>query len=99
MTQSPVEQLSPFQQTILDVVLKYSGQFSSSGLAKMLVGARSWQDANHPEYGRFARHGRKGITYQVDILLQQGFLQLDGREHLITVPAARRQEVPDRNDA
>lgn len=64
-------------------VRQYPGQFSRSGLAKMLVGARSWQETGYPEYGRFASYGRKEITYQIDILLQQGFLELDGQERLI----------------
>jgi hypothetical protein len=62
---------------------QYPGHFSRSGLAKMLVGARSWQETDYPEYGRFASYGRKEITYQIDILLQQGFLELDGQERLI----------------
>jgi hypothetical protein len=37
-------QLAPIQQTILVVVHTYPGQFSRSGLAKMLVGAKSWED-------------------------------------------------------
>ena len=67
----------------MNAVRQYPGQFSRSGLAKMLVGAKSWQDRDFPEYGRFASYGRKDITYQIDILLQQGFLELDGQEHLI----------------
>lgn len=82
-------ELSFVQEAILNTVRKYPSQFSRSGLAKMLVGARSWQDTNYPEYGRFVSYGRKGITYQVDILLQQGFLELDGRGYLIPVPVTR----------
>ena len=52
-------QLTPVQQAILDVVRKYPGRFSRSGLAKMLVGAKSWQDTSFPEYGRFSQHRRK----------------------------------------
>jgi transposase len=38
MTQLPIEQLTPLQQTILDVVRmhKYPGQISCSGLAKSM---------------------------------------------------------------
>ena len=86
MSQPPLAQLTPLQQAILDVVHKYPGQFSRSGLAKMLVGAKSWQNKDFPEYGRLSKYRRKDIGYQVDILLQQAYLQLDGREHL--VPAA-----------
>ena len=81
-------QLTPVQQTILDVVRKYPGRFSRSGLAKMLVGAKSWQDTSFPEYGRFSQHRRKDVGYQVEVMLQQGQLQLDGRDCLIPVVSA-----------
>lgn len=81
----PVIQLTPVQQAILDVVRKYPGRFSRSGLAKMLVGAKSWQDTSFPEYGRFSQHRRKDVGYQVEVMLQQGQLQLDGRDCLIPV--------------
>ena len=78
-------QLTPVQQAILEVVRQYPGRFSRSGLAKMLVGAKSWQDTSFPEYGRFSQHRRKDIGYQVEVMLQQGQLQLDGRDCLIPV--------------
>lgn len=81
-------QLTPVQQTILDVVRKYPGRFSRSGLAKLLVGAKSWQDTSFPEYGRFSQHRRKDVGYQVEVMLQQGQLQLDGRDCLIPVVSA-----------
>ena len=81
-------QLTSVQQTILDVVRKYPGRFSRSGLAKMLVGAKSWQDTSFPEYGRFSQHRRKDVGYQVEVMLQQGQLQLDGRDCLIPVVSA-----------
>ncbi|MBK8989831.1 MAG: hypothetical protein IPM39_27850 [Chloroflexi bacterium] len=77
-------QLTPIQQTILDVVCRYPGRFSRSGLAKMLVGAKSWQDVDFPDYGRFSTHRRKDIACQIDILQQQGFLMLDSQAHLAT---------------
>jgi len=83
-----VFQLTPVQQAILDVVRKYPGRFSRSGLAKMLVGAKSWQDTSFPEYGRFSQHRRKDVGYQVEVMLQQGQLQLDGRDCLIPVVSA-----------
>jgi hypothetical protein len=79
-------QLTSLQQAILDAVARYPGRFSRSGLAKMLVGAKSWQETSYPEYGRFARYRRKEIGYQIEILLQQGHIDLNGRELLI--PAA-----------
>ncbi len=81
----PSSQLSSRQNAILDTVRKYPGRFSRSGLAKMLVGAKSWQEEGLPEYGRFANHTRKNITFDIDVLVQQGFLGLDGRNHLISV--------------
>ena len=81
----PVFQLTPVQQAILEVVRQYPGRFSRSGLAKMLVGAKSWQDTSFPEYGRFSQHRRKDVGYQVEVMLQQGQLQLDGRDCLIPV--------------
>ena len=83
MSRSSSSHLTSLQQTILDVVRKYPGQFSRSGLAKMLVGARSWQNKDFPEYGRLSKYRRKDIGYQVEILLQQAYLQLNGHEHLI----------------
>jgi len=80
-----VFQLTPVQQAILEVVRQYPGRFSRSGLAKMLVGAKSWQDTSFPEYGRFSQHRRKDVGYQVEVMLQQGQLQLDGRDCLIPV--------------
>lgn len=68
-------QLTPFQQAIIDTVSQYPGQFTRSGLAKMLVGAKSWQDTTFPEYGRFAQYTRKELAYQIEILMQQGYLQ------------------------
>lgn len=74
------------QLAILTTVRRFPGQFSRSGLAKMLVGSHSWQDIDHPEYSRLAGHGRKDVTYQIDILLQQGFLGLNGLDCLIIPP-------------
>jgi hypothetical protein len=41
----------------------------------------------HPDYCRLAQYGRKEIIYLIDILVQQGFLELDGHGHLIPVSA------------
>jgi hypothetical protein len=76
-------QLNPLQQAIFDVVSQYPGKFSRSGLAKMLVGAKSWQDTNFPEYGRFSHYRRKDIANQIEIMLQQEQLHLDGHSCLI----------------
>jgi hypothetical protein len=63
--------LTPVQQAILDVVGKYPGQFSRSGLAKMLVEAKSWQGRENPAYGRLAGHGRKAVTFDIDVLVSR----------------------------
>ncbi len=76
-------ELSPVQKAVLAAVQRYPGQFSRSGLAKMLVGARSWQDIEYLGYGSLANHSRKDVTYQIDILLQQGFLELDSHANLV----------------
>jgi len=49
----------------------------------MLVGAKSWQDTSFPVYGRFSHYRRKDIANQIEIMLQQEQLHLDGRSCLI----------------
>lgn len=90
MPHFPADQLSPWQQTILDVIRRYPGRFTRSGLAKMLVGAKSWQDTSYAEYGHFATQRRKDVDYLVDILLQQEHIQLDGNNRLIPVTPSDR---------
>lgn len=92
MSRPPTAQLSAVQQTILDCVFTHAGRFTRSGLAKLLAGSRSQRHPELgalPEYGRLADHGRKAITFEVDILLQQGYLALDNDGCLI--PAERNQ--------
>jgi hypothetical protein len=84
-------QLTSVQQVILDVVGKYPGQFSRSGLAKMLVGAKSWQERDLPEYGRFSDYRRKEVGFQVEVLLQQGYLELDSRSRLVPVSGVEQE--------
>lgn len=92
MTQLPPEQLSLLQRALLNIARKYPGRFSRSGLAKMLVGAKSWQDRKYPEYGRFSSRGRKEITWQIDSLVQQSYLRLDGRNRLTLAPSPKELE-------
>lgn len=75
------------QQTILAVVHNYPGRFSRSGLAQMLVAARSWQDTGYPEYGQLRGHKRKDVLFQVDVLLQQGYLTLTGPHSMVVLSA------------
>jgi hypothetical protein len=93
LRQSPSAQLTPLQQTILDVVRRHPGRFSRSGLAKMLVGAKSWQDKDFPEYGCLAQYFRKDVGYQVEIFLQQGRLQLDYQNRLVPEPASSGEQM------
>ncbi|HFQ94727.1 MAG TPA: hypothetical protein ENK32_11995 [Anaerolineae bacterium] len=93
MTELTLEQLSSLQRTLLDIVRKYPGRFSRSGLAKMLVGAKSWQDREYPEYGRFSDRGRKEITWQIDSLVQQSYLRLDGRNRLAPTLSPKEFDV------
>lgn len=80
------EQLTPVQQVILDCARGHPGQFTRSGLAKLLVGSKSSRLLDlkrYPSYGRLAQYGRKEITDQIDILLQQGFLGFDSQNRLV----------------
>lgn len=72
--------LSPSQQIILACVQRQPAVFNRSELAKLLVGSPSVRVAAHsgdPDYGRLADHGRKAVTFEIDILLQQHYLSLD----------------------
>jgi hypothetical protein len=79
---------SPLQEAILTAVGQYPGQFSRTGLAQMLVGAKSWQDTSFPEYGRYAQYHRKDISYQIEILLQQAYMQVDGQNCLVPLSSS-----------
>ena len=39
--------------------------------------------AENPYYGRLEEYGRKEITFEIDILLQQGLLALDHKNRLV----------------
>ncbi len=83
------EQLTQLQKTILSVAGRNRGLYSRSGLAKLLAGSKSsWAAglANDPDFGRLADRGRKEITFEIDILIQQGFLALDHAQQIIPGP-------------
>lgn len=95
MPRIPPGQLSPIQQAILACTGDYPAQFSRSALAKLLTGSRSTRAgdlADNPYYSRLADHGRKAITFEIDILLQQGFLVQDLKERLVPAGIASQQE-------
>ena len=89
------QQLTPIHQTIINVVTRYPAQFSRSGLAQMLVAARSWQDTDYPEYGRLRRYQRKDVLFQIDVLLQQGYLALESAHNRVTLSHAPRPADTD----
>lgn len=80
-----VGDLTAVQRDIVAVVGRYPGQFTRSGLSKLLVGAKSWEDKQHPEYRLYPGFGRKEMDYQIEILIQQSFLALDNQKHLVPV--------------
>jgi hypothetical protein len=82
--------LTPMQRIILAAAQRQPGQYSRSGLAKLLAGSRSRRLGvliDSPDHGRLARYSRKAITDQIDILLQQGWLGLDAYQNVIAVIA------------
>lgn len=84
--------LTAVQRTILDCVQTSPGVFNRSELAKLLAGSRSGRLEGligHPYYGRLAGRGRKTITFDIDVLLQQGYLQVDGRDHIVPISPSR----------
>jgi len=81
--------LTPVQETILVVAGRNAGRYPRSSLAKLLVGSRSSWAADltdDPDFGCLADRGRKEITFEIDILLQQSFLDLDHNTHVIPGP-------------
>ncbi len=89
MKRASSDRLSPIQQAILTSVQARPGQFTRSELAKLLVGSHSTRTAtlqSLPDYGRLSGHGRKAITFEIDILIQQGFLALDNHDKLVPSP-------------
>lgn len=78
--------LTPLQEQIVACVQAHPGQFTRSGLAKLLIGSASVRlDAEgreSPYYGACAGQGRKHLTVDIDVLVQQGVLSLDGRRRV-----------------
>lgn len=87
--------LTQTQQIILECAASAPGQFTRSGLAKLLAGSKSERlgdVADHPFYGRFRDRSRKQIVYDVDVLLQQQYLALDPWQRVIPGPKQPRPE-------
>jgi len=91
--QNRPDQLTPVQQVILDNVRGDPGRFTRSSLAKLLVGSKSsrlGELVEHPDFGRLGQYGRKEISNQIEILMQQGFLDENSQSRL--VPKANSSE-------
>ncbi len=89
MANRQLDQLPPLHQLILETIAISPGQFTRSELAKLLVGSGSTRVAefdDHPAFGRLAGYGRKAVTLEIDILLQQKYLDLDSIDRLIPDP-------------
>ena len=91
MKRPAFEELSFAQQTILTCIQARPGVYTRSALAKMLVGsesARVSEFTGQPCFGRLSDHGRKEITFEIDILLQQGYLELDNGGKIVLALSA-----------
>jgi hypothetical protein len=89
--QRQLDRLTPVQRVILDDVRGDPGRFTRSNLAKLLVGSKSsrlGELVEHPDFGRLAKYGRKSITTNIDILVDQGYLALDVHQLLIVSTSA-----------
>jgi hypothetical protein len=81
--------LTPVQEMILLVAGRNAGRYSRSGLAKLLVGSGSSRAAglsDDPDFGRLSDRGRKAITFEIDILIQQSYLTLDHHQYIVPGP-------------
>ena len=78
-------ELVPLQKIILATARRYPARFSRTGLAQMLAAAKSWQDTSYPEYGRLRGYRRKDVLFQINVLLQQGYLALAGPHNLLVL--------------
>lgn len=83
------EELSRSQQTILNCIQSTPGLYTRSALAKMLVGSKSARVTEFTDqafFGRLSDYGRKEITFEIDILLQQGYLEINNGAKLVLAP-------------
>ena len=79
-------QLPYIHEIIVGTVQNNPGMFTRSELAKFLVGSGSTRvrDFRHlPGFAALKDARRKGLTFEIDILLQQKFLALDSRKRII----------------
>lgn len=89
MARIPEAQLPFVQRLILRCVREDPGRFPRSGLAKLLVGSNSrhiQELHEHRFYGWLSRYRQRDTLHHVDVLLQQGYLALDGDEHVGPAP-------------
>lgn len=91
MKRLPLDQLSPSQRIILSCVEATPGEYNRSALAKVLVGSQSsrvMDYAEQPFFGALSDHGRKSVTFEIDILIQQGLLEHDPLGRLRLAPTS-----------
>ena len=74
------------QRIIVACVRDNPGRLNRSELAKLLVGSRAlemkkWE--GNRWNGRLRGMTRKSVTVDVDILLQQGYLNMDSHERVV----------------
>jgi uncharacterized protein YpbB len=89
MKRPEFEELSFAQQTILTCIKSTPGVYTRSALAKMLVGSESSRVAEFTDqafFGRLSDYGRKDITFEIDILLQQGYLEINSEGKIGLAP-------------
>ena len=80
MTRLADQPLSSIQTTIRQCVLAFNGQLKRSEIAKLLAGSASQrieglQSSDY--FGRLSAHKRKSIMHHLDVLIQQGLLEMD----------------------
>jgi hypothetical protein len=70
-----------------------------NGLTKLLAGSRTKRLGEMqvlPDYGRLAPYNRKMITGQIDVLLQQGWLELDSLANVVLAEKSSDPTLADR---
>lgn len=83
---------------ILECVQALPGELPRSGVAKLLVGSSSQRVEKytaHPLYNRLSNRNRSDVTWQVDTLLEMGYLQQDKSGHLVLTDTQAKSTTPE----
>jgi ATP-dependent DNA helicase RecQ len=91
-----VGEFTEMQRVILACVCSLPGQLPRSGIAKLLVGSPSVRVEalrGHPFYGRLSGHRREEVMREVDWLIEQGCLVLDGHGKAMPGAAVLQEEI------